>query len=314
MTTDTKQPPDAKTLSAHFRRFAAARRAMRGMDEEILRISVRDHEDLSLANGDLVHAACILDTYDEERREWEAQIADLTEGMNSAIAHAVVERKKLNEAEARADRAEKERDAARWAAEMKRSKTNRGFALGEFVDYNGQKCTIQKSSLADADCIWVGVDDANPLIMASDAARLGLPTHGQSTGWVPYHIPKEVLLSTRMHINADMARALVAEMAAIFGDEEWTEVVSGESEKHAWVVANETADERDALGRERDDATARADRAEKERDEACIERDQAHTIRVHALEEKVQMLRERHRIAREVLAGDKVLADFVERT
>jgi len=145
---------------------------------------------------------------------------------------------------------------------MKKSVTNRGFALVEFTDRNGQACTLQKSSLADEDCVWLGVEDADPKIMARDAARLGLPTNGQSTGWVPYHIPKEVLLSTRMHLNADMARSLVAEMAAIFGDEEWAKVVNGESEKHAWVVANETANERDALGRERDEAISRAEKAE----------------------------------------------------
>lgn len=41
---------------------------------------------------------------------------------------------------------------------MKLGKTERGFARGEFVDKYGQFCSIQKSSLATEDCIWLGVD------------------------------------------------------------------------------------------------------------------------------------------------------------
>ncbi len=41
---------------------------------------------------------------------------------------------------------------------MKWKKTVRGFDCGEFVDRYEQKCSIQKSSLATEDCIWLGVD------------------------------------------------------------------------------------------------------------------------------------------------------------
>ena len=37
-------------------------------------------------------------------------------------------------------------------------KTLRGFERGEFVDRYGVKCSIQKSSLATGDCIWLGTD------------------------------------------------------------------------------------------------------------------------------------------------------------
>ena len=40
---------------------------------------------------------------------------------------------------------------------MKIKSTARGFAVGEFKDYYGQICSIQKSSLATADAIWFGV-------------------------------------------------------------------------------------------------------------------------------------------------------------
>lgn len=36
--------------------------------------------------------------------------------------------------------------------------TERGFAKGEFTDIYGQKCSVQKSSLATSDAIWLGVD------------------------------------------------------------------------------------------------------------------------------------------------------------
>lgn len=42
---------------------------------------------------------------------------------------------------------------------MKLTKTNRGFSLIEFKDRNNHKCTLQKSSIANEDCIWLGVDE-----------------------------------------------------------------------------------------------------------------------------------------------------------
>lgn len=35
--------------------------------------------------------------------------------------------------------------------------TQRGFAFGEFEDRYGERCSIQKSSLAFEDCIWLGI-------------------------------------------------------------------------------------------------------------------------------------------------------------
>lgn len=36
--------------------------------------------------------------------------------------------------------------------------TNRGFDVAVFTDFYGSECSIQKSSLATKDCIWLGVD------------------------------------------------------------------------------------------------------------------------------------------------------------
>lgn len=37
--------------------------------------------------------------------------------------------------------------------------TERGFQRGEFLDRYGSKCSIQKSSLATEDCLWLGCDE-----------------------------------------------------------------------------------------------------------------------------------------------------------
>lgn len=91
-------------------------------------------------------------------------------------------------------------------------RTPRGFDIGEFVDFYGKKCSIQKSSIATEDCIWLGIDDAEPEIMANDAIRLGLrESHGDERdfGWVDFEIPKEVLLHTRMHLSIDQVKNLI---------------------------------------------------------------------------------------------------------
>ena len=90
------------------------------------------------------------------------------------------------------------------------NKTNRGFEISKFKDTYNAECSLQKSSSAMEDKIWLGVDDADPKIMASDAIELGLdvPLH-VSTGWIHYDIQKEVLLTTRMHLNIEQVKQLL---------------------------------------------------------------------------------------------------------
>lgn len=91
---------------------------------------------------------------------------------------------------------------------LKNTLTNRGFKLGEFTDRYGVKCSIQESSLATEAAIWFGVDDVDPQIMASDAKKLGIPTK-ETTGWVKYNVPDEVLFNDRMHLTQEMVRELL---------------------------------------------------------------------------------------------------------
>lgn len=88
------------------------------------------------------------------------------------------------------------------------TKTARGFANITFVDRYDKECSIQKSSLATEDAIWVGVSDATPVILATNARRLGIPTK-ERTGWVPYPIPDEVLLSTSMHLTREQVATIL---------------------------------------------------------------------------------------------------------
>ena len=86
--------------------------------------------------------------------------------------------------------------------EIKETKTARGFELLEFTDLYGVECSLQKSSLATDDAIWIGPDSASP-------KRLASQTDPGGTGWVPFHVPDNVSLTTRMHLSAIQVRQLL---------------------------------------------------------------------------------------------------------
>jgi hypothetical protein len=101
--------------------------------------------------------------------------------------------------------------------------THRGFALIEFTDLYGAECSIQKSSLATDHCIWFGVNEADPKIMASMTPQGG-------TGWVPYEIPKEVSLNTRMHLSRKQVKQILPILQAFVETGELPHVGDGERE------------------------------------------------------------------------------------
>ncbi len=57
---------------------------------------------------------------------------------------------------------------------MELKKTERGFSYIEFVDRYEQVCSLQISSLATERAIWIGIDNANPKILARDANSMQL--------------------------------------------------------------------------------------------------------------------------------------------
>jgi hypothetical protein len=100
------------------------------------------------------------------------------------------------------------------------TETSRGFELVEFEDANNKKCSLQQSSawgLTEASFnnpgtafVWLGLDKADPSIMVSDAKRLGVVIpDGKTTGWIPFPIPGDVQISTRMHLNREQVQGLI---------------------------------------------------------------------------------------------------------
>lgn len=85
---------------------------------------------------------------------------------------------------------------------MKKEETSRGFSIMKFKDRYDNGYSIQKSSLATEDAIWFGIDDPDPVVMAKDTPEGG-------TGWVPFHIPDNVSLTTRMHLTKDQVKELL---------------------------------------------------------------------------------------------------------
>lgn len=79
---------------------------------------------------------------------------------------------------------------------MKLEPTNRGFLKGEFIDEYGERCSIQKSSLATEECIWLGVNKVIPQVMGP-------------AGWQPVPLPPGATTSARMHLNQQMVKDLL---------------------------------------------------------------------------------------------------------
>ncbi len=96
-------------------------------------------------------------------------------------------------------------------------RTTRGFELIEFKDRYDAPCSLQMSSLAGhaqpgISAVWLGTDDAKPQVIWHEAAALGVQTT-QTSGWVPYPIPKNVSLTTRMHLDRKQVEALVGHLS-----------------------------------------------------------------------------------------------------
>jgi hypothetical protein len=91
---------------------------------------------------------------------------------------------------------------------LKEAEPVRGFKRLEFIDRYGVDCSIQRSSLATEDAIWLGVSEADPRILAREARALGVDTD-QDNGWISYPVPQGVSMNTRMHLTRDQVAALL---------------------------------------------------------------------------------------------------------
>lgn len=97
-------------------------------------------------------------------------------------------------------------------------KTSRGFDLLRFPDANGYECNVQQSSAVDdtergmehpgSSFLWIGPEDANPKVLHGRAKELGIDTDA-TCGWVPFPVPDDVSMNTRMHLHRDQVAELV---------------------------------------------------------------------------------------------------------
>ena len=87
---------------------------------------------------------------------------------------------------------------------MKAEKTERGFAITEFPDQTGKKCSLQKSSLATEDCIWLGVS-----AVAHKTFRPSPPTDVNDPAWVTFKMPQETYCFSRMHLSRETVQKLL---------------------------------------------------------------------------------------------------------
>ena len=93
-----------------------------------------------------------------------------------------------------------------------------------FQDSYGTQCSLQASSLADyaqpgISAVWLGISGVSANVMWSDAAKVGVRTN-QQCGWVPYPIPDEVQVTTRMHLRRDQVEALINHLQAWLDSED----------------------------------------------------------------------------------------------
>lgn len=85
---------------------------------------------------------------------------------------------------------------------MKYEKTERGFDYYTFIDTYSVACSLQKSSLATDDCVWLGCN------------TISLKKLVPGEGWVEVPLDGEFewLANTRMHINREMAQQLIEKL------------------------------------------------------------------------------------------------------
>ena len=97
------------------------------------------------------------------------------------------------------------------------AENSRGWPRIEFEDHYGKKCSLQLSSIVldyedsferpGTSAVWLGISGAEAMVMARDAASVGINPM-TDVGWVPYPIPKEVQVTTRMHLNREQVAGL----------------------------------------------------------------------------------------------------------
>ncbi len=87
------------------------------------------------------------------------------------------------------------------------TKTARGFRLDEFTDRYGEKCSLQKSSLASEAAIWFGTEGRVCRMGPNGWEEFAPEEFGQAFG--NPGLENQVLVKSRMHLTQDMVRELL---------------------------------------------------------------------------------------------------------
>ena len=88
----------------------------------------------------------------------------------------------------------------------------RGFSRMDFTDRYGEQCSLQKSSLATEDAIWLGVNEPKlmefyPAPRETDEAWFDVTQEAMEK--VKHRPQNEMHLSGRMHLTRDMVKILL---------------------------------------------------------------------------------------------------------
>lgn len=78
-------------------------------------------------------------------------------------------------------------------------KTKRGFAIYKFKDSYGKECSIQKSSAAADDFIWLGIE--KPSLSVFEDENMGK--------YITTELPKNWMVDSRMHLNKEQVKELL---------------------------------------------------------------------------------------------------------
>jgi hypothetical protein len=76
------------------------------------------------------------------------------------------------------------------------SKTESGFGLFKFTDTHGNDCSLQKSSAAMYDAVWLGISNPEINVMVDG-------------GWKAIALPEDAVVNSRMHLTQKQVRELL---------------------------------------------------------------------------------------------------------
>lgn len=82
---------------------------------------------------------------------------------------------------------------------MEIKQNDRGFQIGHFVDTHKNGCSIQQSSDAMQECIWVGIDHP----------RLTVFENHHHGNYIVTEMPENFMVNSRMHLSREQVAELL---------------------------------------------------------------------------------------------------------